>query len=307
MVNDEEASGQAIWHRFTDVIILDQQMRQTTDLAFQGLLSRARAAKLNGDDLAFLNARAISSILSPGMEYATTVVKLNAFRHHINLVQLEKFARNHCQKIYIFPALHTRVKSTRHCSLNAEDLLQQTDEGVRIPFPGLFLYTRHMPTILLTNVCTALGHVNGAQGAAIGVVIDPHGKSCHLLLLSHANNDSPAEFFELDDPYILCTRPPACVLFHRYNATHSTFPDLEPGIIPVFPLERSITIKGHSVRRTQVPMCPAFSLTDYKVQGSTLTTAVPDLKDDPLREEGIPTESTVLRMCNSHDFEHRPD
>jgi len=28
-------------------------------------------------------------------------------------------------------------------------------------------------------------------------------------------------------------------------------------------------------------MCPAFSLTDYKTQGSTLTTAVLDLKDDP--------------------------
>jgi hypothetical protein len=29
-----------------------------------------------------------------------------------------------------------------------------------------------------------------------------------------------------------------------------------------------------------VLMCPAFSLTDYKVQGSTLTTAVLDLKHD---------------------------
>jgi hypothetical protein len=28
-------------------------------------------------------------------------------------------------------------------------------------------------------------------------------------------------------------------------------------------------------------MCPAFSLTDYKVQGSTLTDAVLDLKHDP--------------------------
>src|SRR5271155_5348460 len=50
---------------------------------------------------------------------------------------------------------------------------------------------------------------------------------------------------------------------------------------PSFPIERSITIKGYSVRRKQVPMCPAFCLTDYKVQGSTLTTAVLDLKDDP--------------------------
>jgi hypothetical protein len=28
-------------------------------------------------------------------------------------------------------------------------------------------------------------------------------------------------------------------------------------------------------------MCPAFSLTDYKVQGSTLEAAILDLKDDP--------------------------
>jgi hypothetical protein len=90
-----------------------------------------------------------------------------------------------------------------------------------------------------------------------------------------------AEFFEMDDLYILCTKPPACVLFQRDNLEHSKFEGLDAKIVPVFPLERSITVKGHSVRRTQVPMCPAFSLTDYKVQGSTLTDAVLDLKHDP--------------------------
>ncbi|KAH7378893.1 hypothetical protein BKA64DRAFT_533489, partial [Cadophora sp. MPI-SDFR-AT-0126] len=59
------------------------------------------------------------------------------------------------------------------------------------------------------------------------------------------------------------------------------FDDLDAKIIPVFPLERSITVKGRSVRRKQVPMCPAFSLIDYKVQGSTLTAAILDLKHDP--------------------------
>jgi hypothetical protein len=57
--------------------------------------------------------------------------------------------------------------------------------------------------------------------------------------------------------------------------------DLDPTVMPVFPLERSITLKGYSVRRKQVPVCPAFCLTDYKVQGSTLTTAILDIKDDP--------------------------
>lgn len=85
----------------------------------------------------------------------------------------------------------------------------------------------------------------------------------------------------MDDLYILCTKPPACVLFQQDHSAHSKFDDLDAKIIPVFPLDRSITIKGYSVRRRQVPMCPAFSLTDYKVQGSTLTTAVLDLKHDP--------------------------
>jgi hypothetical protein len=78
----------------------------------------------------------------------------------------------------------------------------------------------------------------------------------------------------------MCTKPPACILFKPDKARATGFEDLEPSVMPVFPLERSITLKGYSVRRKQVPMCPAFCLTDYKVQGSTLIAAVLDLKDD---------------------------
>jgi hypothetical protein len=91
-----------------------------------------------------------------------------------------------------------------------------------------------------------------------------------------------AEFFKIDDLHILCTKPPACVLFRQDNSRQLAFKDLEAQVVPVFPIERSITVKGYSVRRKQVPMCPAFSLTDYKVQGLTLTTAVLDLKADPI-------------------------
>jgi len=62
---------------------------------------------------------------------------------------------------------------------------------------------------------------------------------------------------------------------------HIAFEDLEAKDIPVFPIERSITFKGWSIRRKQIPICPGFSLTDYKAQGATLKTAVLDLKDDP--------------------------
>ena len=62
-----------------------------------------------------------------------------------------------------------------------------------------------------------------------------------------------AEFFKIDDLYILCTKPPACVLFRQDNSKHLAFKDLEPKVVPVFPIERSITVKGYSVRRKQVP------------------------------------------------------
>jgi hypothetical protein len=56
-----------------------------------------------------------------------------------------------------------------------------------------------------------------------------------------------AEFFEMDDLHISCAIPPAYVLFRRGNLKRPEFEDLEAAVILVFPLERSITIKGYSV------------------------------------------------------------
>jgi hypothetical protein len=69
-------------------------------------------------------------------------------------------------------------------------------------------------------------------------------------------------------------------LFQPENPKHPAFEGLEAKTIPVFPIERSIKINKYSVRRKQVPMCPAFCLTDYKVQSLTFSKAILDLKDD---------------------------
>ena len=175
--NDEDANGKMIWHQFTDVIILDQQMRQAQDPIFHSLLRRARTATLTEDDLALLNSKVATSLLNPELNDATMIVKLNALRHHINYIQMEHFAHSRSQKIYIFPAQHSRTASTSSSPLRIEDLLQQADEGSKIPFQGLFFYTLDMPAIMLSNTCTLLGHVNGARGIASGIVVDPTGTS----------------------------------------------------------------------------------------------------------------------------------
>jgi hypothetical protein len=78
----------------------------------------------------------------------------------------------------------------------------------------------------------------------------------------------------------MCTKPPACVLFKPVKAARRDFENLYSSLLPIFPLERSITVKGFLIRRKQVLICPAFCLTNYKVHGSTLTSTILDLKDD---------------------------
>lgn len=175
--NDEDANGQIIWHQFKDVIILDQQMRQAKDPRFYELLSRARTGTPTEDDLALLNTRVIPSLFTPALIDATIVVKLNALRHRINHIKMEHFARSRSQRIFVFPAQHSRIKSTPQSALYLEDLLKQMDQGARIPFQGLLFYTPGMLAMILANICTPLGHVNGAHGIASSIVVDPTGKS----------------------------------------------------------------------------------------------------------------------------------
>jgi hypothetical protein len=92
--NDEDANGQMIWHRFREVIILNEQMRQAQDPRFRELVGRARASALTEEDRALLNTRVITSLYMPELEGATFVAKLNTLQHHINLARKEHFARS---------------------------------------------------------------------------------------------------------------------------------------------------------------------------------------------------------------------
>lgn len=176
--NATDENGRLIWHQFRDVIVLDEQMRQSADPSFRCLLSRARTSTLSEGDLRLLNSKVVTSLVDPQLDAATTVVRLNSLRHQINRIRMEHFAKARCQKIYAFPAHHTRTKSTDPTNprLRVDDLLRQPDQGTMIPFPGIFLYTRNMPSVILSNICTRLGQVNGATGTAVGVAVDPAGE-----------------------------------------------------------------------------------------------------------------------------------
>jgi PIF1-like helicase len=73
-LNDDDATGKLIWHRFDNVVMLDEQMRQALDPAFRCLLARVRTGSLTLEDLALLNSKIVHSIYDPEWESATIVV-----------------------------------------------------------------------------------------------------------------------------------------------------------------------------------------------------------------------------------------
>jgi PIF1-like helicase len=141
-LNDDEAEGYRIWRRFDKVVILDEQMRQANDPAFQSFLGRARCGSLTQNDVDMLNTKVVSSIRSPHLDDATFtfIVQRNSLRHSINRCRLQHFASTRSQFLYIFPAEHSRTKSTSKFQLRLEDLLLHPDDGTKCPFPGLFIY-----------------------------------------------------------------------------------------------------------------------------------------------------------------------
>jgi hypothetical protein len=169
------ALGQLIWHHFKDVIILDEQMRQQGDLEFQGLLRRAREGTITALDVDTLNEQFTQSLhLSDGVD-SVCVSRTNQRRHHINRLQIQRFAEARAQDIYVFPAAHSRTKKVRG-GLRVDELLGSQDGEGTAKGPGLFLYTQGMPVAILYNTCTPLGLVNGARGTAVGIVPHPESK-----------------------------------------------------------------------------------------------------------------------------------
>lgn len=171
----DEENGRLIWCQFKQVIFLDEQMRLSEDAPFRDLPSRARTWTLTDADRSVLNSKTVTSLTSPQLEDVTTVVKVNSMRHQVNRTRIEPFARTRCQNVYIFPALHTWTRPTGpiNLRLRASDLLQQPNQGIKMPFLGLFLYTPTIPAVILTNICTLLGLVNGTAGTSVGIVVDP--------------------------------------------------------------------------------------------------------------------------------------
>jgi hypothetical protein len=172
--NSQAILGQLLWLRFTKVVFLNEQMRQHGDPELQALIHRVRISSVTAADVEDLNTRVAQSLpLCDGTDSAC-VTRMNQCRHVINRSQIRQFAEARNQDIYVFPADHKRTRGRNH-DLPIDHILGTQDGEGTAKGPGLFFYTAGMPIMVLYNVCTPLGMVNGAKGIAAGII--PHSES----------------------------------------------------------------------------------------------------------------------------------
>jgi hypothetical protein len=80
----------------------------------------------------------------------------------------------------------------------------------------------------------------------------------------------------MDSTYILCSKPPACLLVRFATPCGLVYPSLPNDVQPIFPSISSGSIcdmqtkKEVAIVRTQIPGTPAFAITDIKAQGQSI-------------------------------------
>ncbi|PVI01113.1 hypothetical protein DM02DRAFT_654769 [Periconia macrospinosa] len=111
----------------------DEQRRRHHDTGYRQLLQRARIAAIAQPDVDVLSTRVIAELESRTDRINTCIVRTNEFRHIINRLQNGK--------------IFASSRGTR--DLDADELLEVQD----------LMYTKNMPTAVLSNNSTPLGIV----------------------------------------------------------------------------------------------------------------------------------------------------
>ncbi|CAG8592989.1 24138_t:CDS:1 [Cetraspora pellucida] len=130
-----------------------------------------------------------------------------------------------------------------------------------------------MKIALTVNICTNDGIVNGAQGILHRIIYDI---------------ESPIEeIVNIDgEKSITLNKPSKYVIIELLNHKPGAYTNLPPNHVPVYPIKQRCKYKckirdGSDItrefQRFQLPVTPAFAITDFKCQGTTLKKVIVDL------------------------------
>ncbi|KAJ3552729.1 hypothetical protein NM688_g3999 [Phlebia brevispora] len=273
-------SGKALWHCFTDVVLLKQNMRQNkADLpneAFRDALANMRYGACTEQNLKVLRTRIAG--LDAGQPHMgeeqfrniSILTAWNAHRDAINEASVERFAADNGRTLYTFfsndrvgkKELDDSARAERRAAiknskstfgiggLNAREreILWSLSPAKTNNLPSVLKLCIGLPVMLKHNEATELSATNGAEGIVVGWQAYP------------LTNEKQA----LRVVFVQLTNPPQPVQLN----------DLPLNVVPVVANTQSVDAvlpndEPKTIRRQQPWMLPNFAMTDFSAQGRT--------------------------------------
>ncbi|KAF5334184.1 hypothetical protein D9611_014514 [Ephemerocybe angulata] len=277
-VGIDAISGAYLWRQVKEVTILKQTKRHEGDPLLSKILSLIRCRQCidsTGRQTTIDGLTAVEHIRRRDFEHvartdpaailsfedAPVIVGTKIIRDLLNTTMLAAHATRISSKVHIYYS-DDKIKNEKVSENVALLLWSLPANSTKDAFGQLPMFIG-MRVMITENISVEYKVVNGSEGTI-----------------------SDIQYFEEEG------RRYARVVYVRVHASHVHAPGLEAGIVPIFPTGRNIKFStrfrntvSKSFSRHQIPLIPAYSYTDYKSQGRTLTHAIVDLAS--ARQQGV--------------------
>jgi hypothetical protein len=257
-----EMFGKLLWLSVDKCVMLTKPMRHRGEQnqSFIRLLQRLRTGQCTNADFDLLNSKLLHNARPDWTEKewrdCPIIVSNNEAKDLINLRCAEAFALKTGQSLHYYHALDRQNgKVIQHPQL--KDHLKTLHTGKTEQRAGLLPLVIGMPVMISSNFDVPNGVVNGCIGIlkevrySTDVCGHRHAHACVVSLPS--SNATPLHNLQTGETPIL---EDTCLM--TFTNPHSR--------------------KKCSIRRTQLPIVPAFALTAHKSQGKTLPAAIVDIQ-----------------------------
>ncbi|KAI0675202.1 hypothetical protein C8Q78DRAFT_958617, partial [Trametes maxima] len=277
----EAAIGKALWHEFTTVVILRQNMRQkgmsSDDIRFRIALENMRYARCTQTDEELILSRIFVSTPENGghlpaeFETVSLITARNAYRDAANATRVAEYAASHGKELHKFYSVDRWATSKDVSSLRlAQRMYDRTIDPSRLTnsitpllqealwkippalsnhHAGVLELCEGMPVLLKFNEATELCATNGAQ--AVVECWDSRQVNGREVL---------------DTLYVRLVNPPRDVQLTGLPLNVIPLARNAKTIPCVLPAGDNVL----NIDREQVMVLPNFSMTDYCSQGRTL-------------------------------------
>lgn len=263
----------SLWIRNEDaVVLLTQQMRHATgNNSYADINAAARDATLTQSDIQLLNTRVLHNPSGEAydlVQFADRVpvgVPVAAFTNEeVELINRHKLVSNEQPIVNCWARHHFSTKGGR--KLNNASCLTSSANNSKLTLEACVSISVGSPVMLIKNLATELGLVNGSIGIVFDIMYDT------TLRDGPINPQASLEDAAAANPMLAL--PIVLVKFPTYRG--QSFIPTEEKIVPICPVQET-TKAGASWSRAQLPLRVAYAMTIHKVQGMTLPGIALDL------------------------------